>query len=132
MDRIRRWQIKNPDAYAAQVEVGKAIRDGRLVRPQSCQRCGSRTRVVAVHRDYARPLDVDWICYLCRYRARRAASGDPIPLHRRPGGHTPRPRESAPATELPRCAAWTPRGPCQLRARYRGRDGLAYCGHHRN
>jgi hypothetical protein len=34
---------------------------GELV-PRPCRECGDR-RVQAHHRDYSRPLDVDWLCF---------------------------------------------------------------------
>ena len=44
--------------------VALAIRDGILIRPAHCERCGAE-RPVAHHEDYDYPLDVVWLCRLC-------------------------------------------------------------------
>ena len=42
------------------VITGNAIRDGKLVK-QPCEVCGAK-KVHAHHDDYAKPLDVRWLC----------------------------------------------------------------------
>jgi hypothetical protein len=54
-----RWRKNNPIRRAAQVAVGNAVRDGRLV-PTPCVECGAKAE--AHHPDYSRPLDVVWLC----------------------------------------------------------------------
>lgn len=39
-------------------------RDGKL-KPQPCFRCGSSEKLEMHHEDYARPLDVMWLCRKC-------------------------------------------------------------------
>lgn len=51
---------KNKDRRAAHVAVGNALRDGRLFR-KPCEVCGA-TKVHAHHDDYAKPLEVRWLC----------------------------------------------------------------------
>jgi transposase-like protein len=53
---IERSAIKR----GAHVIVGNAIRDGRLIR-MPCEICGS-VSVHAHHDDYAKPLEVRWLC----------------------------------------------------------------------
>jgi DNA-binding XRE family transcriptional regulator/ribosomal protein S27AE len=45
--------------------VARAIRSGELIRARSCERCGSGVHVIAHHDDYAKPLDVRWLCRKC-------------------------------------------------------------------
>lgn len=45
----------------AHIAVGGAIAKGDLI-PLPCELCGSRQNVEAHHDDYARPLDVRWLC----------------------------------------------------------------------
>lgn len=70
-------RARHPERYKARVAVSNAIRDGRLVRPTGCSNCGvSGPRIEAHHADYGKPLDVEWLCKPCHYRAdqeRRAA-----------------------------------------------------------
>ena len=57
------WRAQNPRERAAQVTLGNAVRDGRVLKWPACAvpDCSS-TRPVAHHPDYARPLDVVWLC----------------------------------------------------------------------
>ena len=55
------WREANPDGYKAHTAVGSAIRDGRL-KKKPCEVCGSMTNLHAHHDDYAKPLDVRWLC----------------------------------------------------------------------
>ena len=61
-----RWRMENPQAYKAQTALGNAVRGGR-VKKKPCQVCG-RKHVHAHHWNYARPLDVIWLCALHHQR----------------------------------------------------------------
>jgi hypothetical protein len=62
------------EKLAANRMVIAAVRRGDLVRPDLCTRCHIPWiggRVVAHHEDYAKPLDVVWLCDACHiYRHR--------------------------------------------------------------
>lgn len=55
--------------------VERALGEGRLVRPEGCDLCGcvpprmadGRTSIQAHHDDYARPLEVSWLCQQCHF-----------------------------------------------------------------
>ena len=70
----KRWATRAPDyVRAAGERVRRAIKAGRLVRPDRCERCSSTgVRIEAAHRDYSQPLDVLWLCVPC-HRAWDAA-----------------------------------------------------------
>ena len=61
-----RWRTEHPDAYKAHVAVGNAVRDGKL-KKKPCAICGT-DKVHAHHQDYAKPLDVKWLCAKCHHR----------------------------------------------------------------
>lgn len=61
----RTYRTRNPDKYKAQTAVGNAIRDGRLIRPTLCERCNQPGKIEAHHHDYAKPLEVEWVCPKC-------------------------------------------------------------------
>jgi hypothetical protein len=52
--------------------VWHAIKQGVLIRPDACKQCGKVCKPDAAHFDYARPLDVRWLCRSCHVRWDRA------------------------------------------------------------
>lgn len=66
----KKWINKKPEARAAHVILGNAVKNGRIQKPSQCSKCGSieRSRKIhAHHEDYARPLDVIWLCAQCHH-----------------------------------------------------------------
>ena len=63
--RVRRWRERNPERDRAHSLVAYALKTGRLTRPANCTTCGAAGAVQAHHEDYARPLDVAWLCRPC-------------------------------------------------------------------
>lgn len=49
----------------AQEQLAKAIRQGIIVRPVSCERCDRIGRIHGHHEDYDMPFDVKWLCHQC-------------------------------------------------------------------
>ena len=56
------WRQNNPEKASAHNKVARAIRSGRL-KSEPCEECGALT-VHAHHPDYAKPLQVRWLCPL--------------------------------------------------------------------
>jgi len=56
----QKHRAKYPERYKARTAVNNAIRDKRLTK-QPCMVCGSKN-VEAHHRDYRKPLEVEWRC----------------------------------------------------------------------
>jgi len=74
---------RHPDHEAwnrAHQEVSAAVRDGRLIAPDACELCGSAKYLNAHHEDYARPLDVLWLCQSCHARVHGTHGGLPAYL----------------------------------------------------
>lgn len=63
----RAWREKNPDAYRAQIALNNAVRDGKVER-KPCEVCAQTSGAHAHHKDYAKPLDVIWLCARCHHR----------------------------------------------------------------
>lgn len=61
----KKWRKNNPLAYKAHYIVSNAIRSGILKR-EGCEICGKKAH--AHHRDYKKPLDVQWLCPLHHHR----------------------------------------------------------------
>jgi hypothetical protein len=52
-------------------QVYRAVRSGRLVKPETCSECGTKTerhRLHAHHENYRKPIDVVWLCASCHGR----------------------------------------------------------------
>lgn len=63
----------------ANAAVVRAVRSGKLVRPESCQRCGASGRIHGHHPDYSQPLVVEWLCVPCHgteHKQLRAAANE--------------------------------------------------------
>lgn len=61
----RRFREENPRKYTAHTMVNNALRDGRMTKPDSCEDCGRGGAIHGHHDDYAKPLDVRWLCAVC-------------------------------------------------------------------
>lgn len=59
----RRSMERHPEKWAARRQVRDAVRAGRLVK-LPCSHCGD-ARSNGHHEDYAKPLDVVWLCRKC-------------------------------------------------------------------
>ncbi len=63
-----KWINQNPEARAAHIILGNAVKNGRIEKPVNCSRCGKHEpsrKIHAHHEDYAFPLTVIWLCAQC-------------------------------------------------------------------
>ena len=60
-DYVANYRKKYPTKYKAHNMVNNAIRDGKLF-AQPCEVCGIDNGSHAHHDDYAKPLNVRWLC----------------------------------------------------------------------
>lgn len=68
------YRIRYPERGAAHVAVNRAVREGRLVKPDACEDCGRALPLHGHHDDYSRPLDVRWLCVDCHFLRHRKAA----------------------------------------------------------
>ena len=64
----KKWLSQRPEARAAHIILGNAVRDGRIEKPKNCSRCSKHEnsrKIHAHHEDYAFPLSVVWLCAQC-------------------------------------------------------------------
>lgn len=68
-----KWNRAHVHALRAHRAVRRAIRDGKLQRPEACEQCGEVGRVDGHHPDYAKPLKVKWWCRRCHQKTHAKA-----------------------------------------------------------
>ena len=58
----------NPPFYKSKARslINEAIRWGKVKRGK-CKRCGTNKNVDAHHKDYSKPLEVEWYCRSCHF-----------------------------------------------------------------
>ena len=63
---VARWDAAHPEAHRARNTAARAVQAARLVYPDACERCDKSTHKLDKHHpDYARPLDVVFLCRRC-------------------------------------------------------------------
>jgi hypothetical protein len=70
-ESLREYRAANPIKYAAHLLLNNRLRDGKLVKPdlcESCGECGEHRRLHGHHDDYAKPLEVRWLCPACHHK----------------------------------------------------------------
>ena len=60
-NRSSQYKERHPDKTDAHYAVSNAVRKGYLIK-QPCEVCGTMENIQAHHEDYAKPLDVRWLC----------------------------------------------------------------------
>ena len=67
---LKEYRSKFPRKYKATCMVNNAIRDKRLFR-EGCCVCAATERIHAHHADYAKPLNVRWLCVVHHFEWHR-------------------------------------------------------------
>lgn len=70
-----RFRQRNPIKYKAHCDLNNAVRDGKIEKMESCECCGTGGKIHGHHDDYAKPLEVRWLCAAC-HRQWHAANGE--------------------------------------------------------
>jgi hypothetical protein len=66
--------LADPVRAKATRATSNAIRDGKLIRPDSCSACKKSCKPDAHHDDYSEPLNVRWLCRSCHCKHHRKVS----------------------------------------------------------
>lgn len=59
------YKERNKAELKARSKLSNAIRDGKILRPNKCDRCGKKCTPDGHHWNYAYPLNVIWLCRSC-------------------------------------------------------------------
>lgn len=74
-ERVSAYKRRHRERGNAHNAVKKAIKRGRLVRPETCSDCGQKSeRIEAHHEDYSRRWDIEWLCQPCHFKRRERAA----------------------------------------------------------
>ncbi len=65
VEKIREWQRKNIERVKCSRQLRDAVKMGRVTKPDYCQVCGKKKKLMGHHKDYNKPLVVDWLCASC-------------------------------------------------------------------
>jgi len=62
----QKWMDDNLIKRSANIIIGNAVRDGKIIKPLSCSQCNvTGVRIHGHHDDYAYPMAVRWLCSKC-------------------------------------------------------------------
>lgn len=56
---------RQPEKQRARANLAYHIKSGHIVRPEQCERCGTKGKPHGHHPDYTKPLEVMWLCRGC-------------------------------------------------------------------
>lgn len=66
------WKSRNPEKTQCHTVMNNALRNGKVIKSQSCQSCGTtEAKIHGHHPDYSKPLEVMWLCASCHARQHR-------------------------------------------------------------
>jgi len=61
----KEFRLSNPEKASAHKKIYRAIKNGKLERPDKCSICEKVCKVQAHHVDYSKPFDIKWLCQAC-------------------------------------------------------------------
>lgn len=64
----KNWRKQNPGRQKIYWMVCAALKEGKIVKPLMCQLCGKTSKLQGHHADYAKPLEVIWVCIKCHHK----------------------------------------------------------------
>jgi len=67
----RKRSAVDPYKRRCRSALQNAVADGKVKRPNSCSECGWVGPVHGHHKDYSRPMDVEWLCPICHGKRHR-------------------------------------------------------------
>jgi hypothetical protein len=65
INKRKEYNKANKDKVSARSKIMGAVFTGKVIRPDSCSKCGIKCVPDAHHEDYKKPLDVIWLCRKC-------------------------------------------------------------------
>ncbi|MEE9117819.1 MAG: hypothetical protein V3U02_04390 [Calditrichia bacterium] len=59
------YRVNNPLKMKSHDMVDRALKTGKLIKPNICDECTKKRKLEGHHKDYSKPLDVQWLCKKC-------------------------------------------------------------------
>jgi hypothetical protein len=69
-EHFKRAKKKWPEKHRARQIFYRAVKTGTITRPETCPLCGRIAKICAHHKDYDKPLEVEWKCHRCHAKDR--------------------------------------------------------------
>lgn len=70
VSRARVDQIMNPEKHRARQNLRMNVRLGNIIRTAKCDKCKTPCKPEGHHKDYSKPLSVEWLCAQCHLKCR--------------------------------------------------------------
>ena len=67
----QKYRRSNRQKMHANLLVHRALKSGKIDKPNHCTKCFKKGVVEAHHADYSKPLDVTWLCVCCHKKIHR-------------------------------------------------------------
>ena len=61
----RQYREDNPEKIKAHSILNRAVKSGKVIRPNYCEDCFGDGKIEGHHEDYSKPLEVRWLCKRC-------------------------------------------------------------------
>jgi hypothetical protein len=69
----KKWRKSNLKQKAANSYLQQRIKKGLMERGSVCEDCNNQGKMEAHHNDYAKPLEVNWLCRRCHMKRHRVS-----------------------------------------------------------
>ena len=73
----KKYYWANREKRSAYAKVYRAVFSGKIKRPNSCDKCGTNSRLEGHHKDYSKPLEIIWLCIRCHKNIHQEKLRDP-------------------------------------------------------
>ncbi len=70
-EQAKRSRLRYPEKARARWTLKDAVKAGKIGRPSVCSRCAKECKPHGHHPDYAKPLEVIWLCRACHGKEHR-------------------------------------------------------------
>ena len=65
LEKILEWHQKYPKRIKIMGQLNRAVNSGKIKRPETCPKCGRKTRIHAHHFNYDHYTNFVWLCASC-------------------------------------------------------------------